>query len=88
MYGGGASLGLYSGAYSGMYDDDTCDDDRAAAAAASLVGEDESVSCPCVSCCLITPLEIIIMTSAAYIIIVNKDMDYKKEKSMITKVIT
>ena len=43
MYGGGASLGIYSGAYSGMYDDDTCDDNRAAAAA-SLVGEDESVS--------------------------------------------
>ena len=78
MYGGGASLGLYSGAYSGMYDDDTCDDDRTAAAL--LVGEDESLSCPCVSCCLITPLEIIIMTSATYNIIVKKDTDYKKEK--------
>ena len=61
-----------------MYDDDICDDDRAAAV--SLVGEDESVSCPCVSCCLITPLEIIIITSTAYIIIVKKDTDYKKEK--------
>ena len=45
MYGGGASLGLYSGAFSDMYDDD---DDRS-----SLVGEDDSASCPC---CLITPL--------------------------------
>ena len=83
MYGGGASLGLYNGTSSGMYDDDTCDDDRAPAAAvvASLVGEDESVSCPCVSCCLITPLEIIIMTSTEYNIIVKKDTDYKKEKN-------
>ena len=63
MYGGGASLGLYSGAFSDMCDDV---DDRS-----SLVGEDDSVSCPC---CLITPLEIIIMTSTANITIVKKDM--------------
>ena len=76
MYGGGASVGLYIGAYSDMYDDD---DDRVTAVSL-VVGEDESLSCPCVACCLITPLEIIIMTSTAYIIIVKKDIDYKKER--------
>ena len=69
MYGGGASLGLYSGAFSDMYDDDDDDDDDDDRS--SLVGEDDSVSCPC---CLITPLEIIIMTSTTNITIVKKDM--------------
>ena len=79
MYGGGASVGVYSGAYSDMYDDDDDDNDRVTAVSL-VVGEDESLSCPCVSRCLIAPLDIDIMTSTAYIIIVMIDMDYRKQR--------
>ena len=72
MYGGGASVGLYSRLYSGMYDDDTCDDDRASS---SLMGGAESLHCNCVSCDSITPLDTIIMTKTANVTIVKNDID-------------
>ena len=80
MYGGGASVGAYSRLYSGMYDDDTCDDDKASS---SLVVVAESVLCARVSRDSITPLDTIIMTKTANVIIVKNDIDYRKYTKFI-----